>query len=63
MDESLNMLGWRREVPCTHCGARSHMLLSTWLDAHYECCGTPTEPRSAYGPDRCGRTFVLTEKP
>jgi hypothetical protein len=53
-----SILGWPREI--THsCGARAAMLSAVYPEADYECRGTPTEEWSAYGPDRCGKVFVV----
>jgi hypothetical protein len=54
-----SLTGWPRRGECVHCGANAVVLSSTVESAHYECRGTPTDPRSAYGPDRCGRVFTL----
>ena len=55
----LSLLGWPKTTECTHCGARSALLVSTGVSASYECRGTPTEEWSAYGPDRGGRVFEI----
>ncbi len=52
-----SLTGWPRVSVCPHCGARSALLVATHDKAHYECRGTPTDPSSAYGPDRCGRVY------
>ncbi|GAC1533579.1 MAG: hypothetical protein NVS3B1_27930 [Marmoricola sp.] len=54
---SLN--GWPHYDVCSHCGARSALLCATLQRAHYECRGTPIEPKSAYGPDRCGAVYEV----
>lgn len=55
-------LGWPIKTTC-ECGARAELLVSTWLDADYECRGTPTDPDSVYGPDRCGKVFTRRRTP
>ena len=55
-DDAYSITGWPRVGACD-CGARSAILASTYDSASYECRGTPTDPRSAYGDDRCGRVY------
>lgn len=54
-----SLTGWPRKGKCTQCGAPAALLWATGEDAQYECRGTPAEPSSAYGDDRCGASFVV----
>jgi hypothetical protein len=54
-----SLTGWPHHGACPHCAADAAQLFSTHDSADYECRGTPTDPRSAYGPDRCGRVFTV----
>ena len=58
-DPAYAITGWPKKGPCVKCGAPSALLVSTGEGAQYECRGTPTDPRSAYGDDRCGAVFAV----
>jgi hypothetical protein len=58
-DPAFTLLGWPKVVECVRCGKPSVHLCSSYASADYECRGTPVDPRSAYGPDRCGHVFRL----
>jgi hypothetical protein len=51
--------GWDKIIECIHCGKPSALLGATYDKAEYECRGNPTDPKSAYGDDRCGRVFTV----
>jgi hypothetical protein len=59
-NEDYSITGWPKKGDCTHCGAPSVFLWGMYAEAEYECRGNPTDPRSAYGPDRCGAVFIVT---
>lgn len=54
-----SLTGWPKRDACATCGAQTALLCATGQSATYECRGTPTEPMSAYGPDRCGAVYEV----